>query len=65
MKWEAGIKTKAGTERTIKRFAIFPITIGNETRWLETVYVDQFFNIWTGWTNEKFVTKELWKQMEG
>lgn len=29
------------SSRIIKRFAWFPITIGGETRWLETVYLRQ------------------------
>lgn len=29
------------SSRVIKRFAWFPITIGDETRWLETVYLRQ------------------------
>lgn len=27
--------------RVVKRFAWFPVTIGDETRWLETVYLRQ------------------------
>lgn len=32
---------KLGQTRIIKKFALFPITIGNETRWLERVWIEQ------------------------
>jgi hypothetical protein len=49
--------------RVVKRFALFPITIYRETRWLETVYIKQSYNIWTAqvfshWENEEFLTEE-------
>lgn len=48
--------------RIIKKFAILPIQIGSEKRWLETVYIKQqyeqigifTFSPWD-WVNIKFV----------
>lgn len=45
--------------RIVKRFALLPIRIGDETRWLETVYLRQewcpymLFN----WRPDRFVSK--------
>lgn len=35
------ITPKIDTKRKHKWFALFPVTIGRETRWLETVEVEQ------------------------
>lgn len=49
--------------RIVKRFAIFPIEIDDEIRWLETVYIHQHYgeggllNL-VGWWNKKFVSRE-------
>lgn len=49
--------------RIVKRFALFPILISGEYRWLETVYIQQTFKydyeriIEFYWENNKFVTK--------
>ncbi len=51
--------------RYIKRFAIFPIKIKDEIRWLETVYLRQYYDVWTVpfsmWKNKEFVTAEEYK----
>ena len=41
-------KPKQGEVRTVSYFALLPIRIDNETRWLEEVRVRQIFNrgIW-------------------
>lgn len=51
--------------RCVKRFALLPITIGDETRWLEVVYIRQwrcsdmtFFP----WVNCEFIDKETYKK---
>ena len=55
---------KEGEERTITKFLILPVTIGNETRWLETATIKQkvrsMFDItcgasWWEWENVLFV----------
>lgn len=51
MRWYA---PKRGDVRVIKKFAIFPITINGETRWLEWVRIRQTFAI-TIWIDEGFV----------
>lgn len=38
MRWK---KLQHGDTRKIKKFALFPITDGEEVRWLETVTVEQ------------------------
>ena len=43
-----------GQERTIKRFALFPIRAGHEIRWLEKVYIKQYWLSGWGWKNSKF-----------
>ena len=40
-----------GDTRVVKRFAWFPVTIGAETRWLETVYICQRY----GWSNYRLI----------
>lgn len=57
-------------ERIIKRFALFPIRIYGDYRWLEWVYIkqknvpDDYFGIYT-WCNRDFATRweyETYKQ---
>ena len=56
-------KYKPHETHVIKRFALFPITIGMETRWLETVYIKAYY--WIGpvsnktyWEYEEFVERD-------
>ena len=51
MRW---YKPEMGEVRIIKKFAILPITINGETRWLEWVKIRQKFAI-TIWINDEFV----------
>lgn len=47
--------------RTVKRFAIFPIKIDGETRWLETVFVEQVYYpdlTFDGWYNYRFIDRK-------
>ena len=51
---------KGGDTRIKKRFALFPIVIGDEMRWLEWVKVVQVFDDnWAddGWKNYGFVNE--------
>ena len=56
-------RIKPGDRRIIKRFALFPITVKYETRWLETVYILQIRRsshlLYCGefWEPERFTTK--------
>ena len=54
-------------KRIVKRFALFPVSDGNEVVWLETYYMEQqyeedftdIFGIWLNrWNNLRFVDKE-------
>jgi hypothetical protein len=55
---------KPGQSRVITKFAWFPVRIGNETRWLETVHLHQeyesyYFDEWLDgheycWVNKSF-----------
>ena len=55
---------KSGDEKIVRRFAIFPITIGSERRWLEIVTIKQQFveyHAWmpvNRWYNIEFIDKE-------
>jgi len=41
MRWRVRGLANIGEQRTIKRFALFPIYVSGECRWLETVYIRQ------------------------
>ena len=51
-----------GKRRVRNHFAFFPVTVKDETRWLEKVkYVQEWCYDWSdfpSWKNIKFVTKE-------
>ena len=53
-------RAQIGEKRYIKQFALFPIRIGSETRWLERVYIEQctghncFYDI--VWKNARFLS---------
>lgn len=60
MRWT---KPTDGTTRVIKCFALFPICIVRECRWLEWCYIKQVYYRAAGyydatWNNDKFVIKE-------
>ena len=64
MKWKESIYHH-GDKRIIKRFALFPISAGSdkssETRWLESVVIEQMFvdTIYeTYWWNLRFIDEE-------
>jgi len=41
MRWARNSSTKIGNIRFIRRFLFLPITIKNETRWLEFAVIEQ------------------------
>ena len=46
------------SKQTVKRFALLPVTIDHETRWLELVHIEQTYRPdikLFGWYNERFV----------
>lgn len=60
MRWK---QPQWGDTRIIKRFALFPITVGSETRWLEWCYIKQHYGI-TMWLEDGFVDKEALNEKE-
>lgn len=69
MRWTQKEKQYAsnGDKRIVKRFLLFPLTLNNETRWLEFVEIEQSYQgpYWNSrnelivsscsWLNSKFV----------
>lgn len=51
---------KNGDRKIVRRFALIPISINGEHRWLETCYIELVYacNWCEGWFFEHFVTKE-------
>lgn len=57
------MKKISKNERIVKKFALFPITIGDESIWLETVYIKEKYEFYMLlrdfiWIKECFVTKK-------
>lgn len=60
-------RPESGDIKIKKKFALFPVTIGKETRWLEWVTIQYIFSDWDihidwgrayrtyGWEKEKFI----------
>jgi hypothetical protein len=43
------------TKKTVRHFAVLPLRLNNETRWLEVVEVDYvWLNKWEGWVPIRF-----------
>lgn len=69
MKWRPKVKPSVGDRRVVSRFALLPVTINGETRWLEWVdilqelqEVESRFGDSAGyctWTELKFVNVEF------
>ena len=62
MKINHAVMPEDGQERIIHKFALIPINIGRQTRWLERVSVKQKFKIkntyaekWARWINVEFI----------
>lgn len=60
MRFKCKDKPEHGDRRTIKKFAILPIKIDNEIRWLETVYIFQICNVVYSFGSYK----HYWKSIE-
>jgi hypothetical protein len=49
--------------RVIHRFALLPISIDGEIRWLENVYIAQIYSIYLGiWLNDQFANRTQWEE---
>lgn len=62
-------KTTLNRIRLHKEFSIIPVIIGNEMRWLETVYTIQRYSSSLGarntdWVNMAYITKKQYKKMK-
>jgi hypothetical protein len=44
-------KYQSGDQRLVKRFLLFPLTLGDETRWLESARIVQTFVVDRTWDN--------------
>lgn len=56
MKWRMPFD---GQTRIVKRFALFPIRLQGECRWLEMCYIEQKYIYYEDmWFDSRFVTKE-------
>ena len=56
------MKWKKRKYRYIRRFALFPIKIRSEYRWLEIVYIEQHRNWLDCWENLQFITEEEYRK---
>lgn len=54
-------KKKTKTTRNISKFALLPICIGNEIRWLEKVYIEQVLVVVYDIDNIDDLTQKKWE----
>lgn len=54
-------KKKTKTTRDISKFALLPICIGNEIRWLEKVYIEQVLVVVYDIDNIDDLTQKKWE----
>ena len=52
MKWQTAAEDSI---RTHSWFALIPVRIGEQIRWLERVTVRQCYNVHQGWVNIRFL----------
>ena len=53
-------------KRVVMRFPILPRLIENEVRWLEIVYIKQFYSkLGVGWIDLNYITKEEYIKHKG
>jgi hypothetical protein len=67
MRWVIPKEPVWGQRRVIRRFALLPITANYERRWLEWVYIEQYYvvSVWEMcWGNNRFVTKENYERFK-
>lgn len=57
MRWKNEPEPEQYNQQVIRRFLFIPMRLGNETRWLEITYIQQYyFNgrwIWSQWRDDK------------
>ena len=53
---------KERNEKVARKFALFPFTIGNETRWLEMVYYEREMVPYDDWIATRFINKAEYEQ---
>ena len=58
MRGQVVIKPKNGDVRTVNKFALLPVVIGTEWRWLERVVFEQEFN--QDYVNYESFESECW-----
>jgi hypothetical protein len=68
MRWKHGSPKFPGDERTISKFLFFPMTLNDETRWLERAWIVQagstFWHMgasYIGWENDRFIDESASK----
>jgi len=61
MRWKVKSRPENGDTRVIDKFAIFPVTVGLERRWLERVKYEQVFN--KDYVNYESFDSECWKNV--
>ena len=60
MRWDFSRRTKV-----YKKFALFPICIHKEVRWLETVYIQKYCSSgWHGGCYKEFITKYDYERLK-
>lgn len=58
------MKWKRKRIKCVKFFALFPVCLNDEFRWLETVYVIKEYrwgSLGDGWYADRFVDKFVWE----
>ena len=60
MRWDF-----SGRDNVYKKFALFPICIHEEVRWLETVYIQKYWGSgWCGGWHKEFITKYDYERLK-
>lgn len=59
MRWDFSEK-----RRIYKKFALFPIYLHRELRWLETVYIQKYWDRWKGGWQKEFITKYDYEKLK-
>ena len=63
MRWT---KPHSYEKRVVMKFPILPRLVGHEVRWLEIVYIKQFYSKFKmGWIDIRYVTKEDYIKYKG
>ena len=59
MRWDF-----SGRRGVYKKFALFPIYLNKELRWLEVVYISKQWNSWKGGWHKEFITKYDYERLK-